>query len=465
MRELTERALLQQYAPVGALVDGHGTILYLYGRSGLYLEPAAGEAGMNILTMAREGLRRDLASAVHWAVARKEEVRRPGLRVKTNGDVVTVNLTVRPIAADTGAPGEPALYLVILEKVPPAEHEQAGDVAVAPAGAGSAGADADARIATLQRELRVKDEYFETANEELQTSNEELKSSNEEMQSVNEELESTNEELATSKEELQSVNEELATVNAQLVAKVAVLSRANNDIANLFAATGIGTIFVDHHLSIQRFTPAAAEVINLIPSDVGRPVGHIVSNLVGYDRLLEDVQAVLDTLVPSEIEVQTRAGAWFLLRIRPYRTLENVIEGAVISFTEISEVKRAQAALRESESLRRLAVVVRDSNDAVVVHDLEGRIRAWNPRAAWLYGWSEAEALAMHVSVIIPEGLREAALAEVRQHSGAVVLEPYRTQRLAKDGRIVEVLLTASALVDEAGETYAVATTEREVAK
>ena len=153
---------------------------------------------------------------------------------------------------------------------------------------------------------------------------------------MNEELQSTNEELETSKEELQSVNEELATVNAELQHKVADLSRVNNDMNNLLAGTGIGTIFLDERLHIQRFTPAVTQIINLIHSDVGRPVGHIVSNLVGYDRLVADVQDVLDTLVPRDVEVQTRAGAWYLLRIRPYRTLENVIEGAVITFTDIS---------------------------------------------------------------------------------------------------------------------------------
>ena len=211
--------------------------------------------------------------------------------------------------------------------------------------------DIDGRIAALEQELRAKEEYLQTTIEELETSNEELKSTNEEMQSVNEELQSTNEELETSKEELQSVNEELATVNAELQTKVADLSRANNDMNNLLAGTGVGTLFVDQQLRISRFTPAATQLINLIPTDVGRPVGHIVSNLVGYDRLVEDVQAVLDTLVPKETEVQTTAGDWYQLRIRPYRTLDNVIEGAVITFVDITRSKQVEEALREAREL------------------------------------------------------------------------------------------------------------------
>jgi two-component system CheB/CheR fusion protein len=282
------------------------------------------------------------------------------------------------------------------------------------------------------------------------------------MQSVNEELQSTNEELETSKEELQSVNEELATVNAELQQKVVDLSRANNDMNNLLAGTGIGTVFVDYQLRIQRFTPAVTQVINLILSDVGRPVDHIVSNLTGYDRLMPDVKAVLDTLAPKEVEVQTKAGAWFLLRIRPYRTLENIIEGAVIAFVDITEMKRVQQALREANALRRLAVVLRDAHDAITVHDMEGCILAWNPGAERMYGWSEVEALAMNIRDQIPASRRVEELAVVQRLGRADILEPYRTRRVAKDGRLVEVWLTATALVNKAGQVYAIATTERE---
>ena len=340
LRELTEQALLQQVIAAGALVNGHGDILYLHGRTGMFLEPAPGEAGINnILKMAREGLKNDLTIALHKAAGIKETVCHPGLSVKTNGHFTAVNLTVRPVTAGAGASPESPLYLVILEEA----HlgvESRGRRSEA-----SSEIDTDARIVQLKQELRDKEEYLQSANEEMQSSNEELKSSNEELQSVNEEMQSTNEELETSKEELQSVNEELSTVNTELQIKMLDLTRLNNDMNNLLSGTGIATLFVDHQLRILRFTPTASEIINLIPADAGRPVAHIVSNLVGYDRLVADTQSVLDTLIPKEVEVQTTAGRWFTLHIQPYRTLANVIEGAVMTFVDITEVVRVREAL------------------------------------------------------------------------------------------------------------------------
>jgi two-component system CheB/CheR fusion protein len=466
LRELTESALLQQAALTGALVNGQGDILYLHGRTGLYLEPAPGEAKVNnILKMAREGLRRELSTALHKADGTMEVVRRPGLRVKSNGGFTTINLTVSPVPPDPAAvkSAVPNLFLVVFEEAPAESQARAKIAGITKPveSAGENGLDMDARIAALKQELRAKEEYLQTSNEELETSNEELKSSNEEMQSVNEELQSTNEELETSKEELQSVNEELATVNAELQTKVADLSRANNDMNNLLAGTGIGTIFVDHQLRILRFTPAVTQIINLILSDVGRPVGHIVSNLIGYDRLSEDVKTVLDTLVSKEVEVQTTAGAWFAMRIQPYRTLDNVIEGAVITFADITRLKEAQAMLQEYERLRRLAVVLRDSNDAITMQDLEGRVLAWNPGAERLYGWSEAEALAMNVRDLVPENCKTSALTVIRELAQSRVLEPCSTQRVAKDGTVVDVWITSTALVNASGQVYAIATTER----
>ncbi|RPJ65494.1 MAG: PAS domain S-box protein, partial [Alphaproteobacteria bacterium] len=235
------------------------------------------------------------------------------------------------------------------------------------------------------------------------------------------------------------------------------------DMNNLLSGTGIGTIFVDHQLRIMRFTPQVTYVINLIPTDVGRPVGHIVSNLLGYDRLVEDIKEVLDTLTPKDIEVQTKKGAWYLLRIRPYRTIENVIKGAVITFTDITEMKRAREILKESEAIRRLAIVVQDSSDAIILQDMEGRILAWNPMAERMYGWSEAEALKMNINSLVPESLKAEELDVLKKLSHAEVLEPYRTQRLTKDSRNMEVWLTATSLVNEANVIYAISTIEREI--
>jgi two-component system, chemotaxis family, CheB/CheR fusion protein len=465
IRELTEQALLQQFVPSSALVNDQGDILYLHGRTGMYLEPAPGAAGIsNIVKMAREGLGRDLTMALQKAAGTEAIVRCPGLRVKTNGQFTLVNLTVCPVAVGSAATPASHLYLVILEDAPSPAPESVQQAAVpASAEASCAESDAEARIAALKQELRSKDEYLQSTHEELESSNEELKSSNEEMQSVNEELQSTNEELETSKEELQSVNEELGTVNNELQTKVVDLSRANNDMNNLLAGTGIGTVFVDHQMRIMRFTPAASAIINLILSDVGRPVSHIASNLVGYDHMVADVQAVLDTLTPKEVNVQTTEGKWHTMRILPYRTLDNVIEGVVICFVDITEAVQTREALRKANELLRLAVVVRDAHDAITVQNLDGRILAWNPGAVRMYGWSEAEALLMNVRDRIPQELREEALATLARIARAEILESYQTHRITKQGAVLAVSIISTALLNDAGEMYAIATTERTI--
>jgi two-component system CheB/CheR fusion protein len=277
------------------------------------------------------------------------------------------------------------------------------------------------------------------------------------MQSVIEEMQSTNEELETSKEELQSLNEELSTVNAELQSKVVELTNANNDMNNLLASTDIGTLFVDLQLRITRFTPNATQVINLIQTDVGRPLTHIAANLTGYDRMVDDVHQVLDTLIPKEVEVQTRSGAWFLMRIRSYRTLDNVIEGAVIAFVDITERKRL-------ESLARLAVIVRDSNDAITVQGLDGRILAWNRGAERLYGWHENEAVQMNIADTFVDDGYAAFAATARQLHPGQSAGSFRSKRRTKDGRLLEIEMNITRLSNEAGEMTTIGTTERIVA-
>ncbi len=461
LQQLTEQAVMRHFAPVGALVNERGDILYLLGRTGRYLEPAPGEATMNIFRMAREGLRGDLTIALHRAVSLGVPTRNPGLRVRSDGGTTTVNLTVVPVPPDEEIPAPPGLFLVLLEEIAAAEPRSTEGAVDAVDAVAEPLPDLNEYILRLKQELRTKEEYLQTAVEELETSNEELRSAHEEMQSVNEEMQSTNEELETSKEELQSVNEELATVNSELQTKVQDLSRSNNDMNNLLSGTGIGTIFVDHDLRILRFTPTISALINLIETDTGRPVDQIRSNLETYDGLAADIRDVLSTLAPKDLEVQAKTGEWYLLRIRPYRTLENVIEGAVITFTDISALKKAEAVVRDSQALRRLAVVVRDSRDAIIVQDLGGRIMAWNPGAERLYGWSEAEALERSYRSLLVEVEAGQAMAELRLRAEDGKLEPLRQTRVGKEGQPMQVALIPSVLVNDGGEVYAIATTER----
>lgn len=393
LRELTEQTLLQKVTPCGALVNSRGDILYLHGRTGHYLELSPGETGVNnIVKMAREGLRENLTIALRKAVAGNETVNCPALRVKTNGEFTTINLSIFPIVREAETVSEPPLYLIVFSEIPGGSSELTKDGAKEKKQGRKKdiSSDSETRIAALMKELQAKEEYLHTTNEELETTNEELKSSNEEMQSVNEELQSTNEELETSKEELQSVNEELSTVNAELHAKVADLSRINNDMNNLIAGTGIATVFVDHQQRILRYTPAATHIINLIQTDAGRPIGHIVSNLLGYNNLSRDVQVVLETLIPKELDVQAKDGSWYTMRIIPYRTMDNVIEGAVINFVNITESKKIEDDLIMSETRYRL--LFESAKDGILILDAEtGMIVDVNPSLTELLGYSEEE--------------------------------------------------------------------------
>ena len=448
LRELTEQTLLQQIAPAGALVNGQGDILYLHGRTGLYLELPPGEAGINnILKMVREGLQRELATALHKAAVTKEIVRCRGLSVKTNGHFSPVNLAVLPVTEGSAAKFETPLYLVTLEEASALDLAHPDHPVETSEWDGSS--HADAHVAELKLELLAKEEYLKASREELETSNEELKSSNEEMQSVNEELQSTNEELETSKEELQSVNEELFTVNVELQTKVADLSRANNDMNNLLAGTGIGTVFVNHHLRILRFTPAITKIINLIPGDVGRPVGHILSNLVGYDLLVADVQAVLDTLVPKEVEVQTKDGKWYTMRLQLYRTLDNVIEGAVITFVDTTEMKLTEAALRDSQThFRQLAASL---PQLVWTCFPDGRYDYLSPQYVEFTGLSEAQQLGFRWLDQVHPGDRGRVISV--WNKAVAIGEPFTVEfRLHHHGGDFHAFETrASALRDVAG--------------
>lgn len=456
LRELTEQSLLQHIAPAAALVNAQGDILYLHGHAGMYLEHTSGEPRVNnILKMAKEGLQADMTIALHKADGTGDVIYHPSLCVKTNGHFTQINLSVHPVRIGHTSQSDAKLFLIILEevlfpKLPPPNTLQS-----------EVNGGIDGRIEALNLQLRSKDEYIQSTREEMESANEELKSSNEELQSVNAELQSANEELEATKEEMHSANQELALLNTELSSKLIDLAHANNDMNNLLVGTGVATVFVNHHQHILRFTPSASLITNMILSDVGRPVAHIATNLVSYNNLSADTQAVLDTLIPKELEVRSKEGKWYMMRIQPYRTLDNVIEGAAISFVEITEMVHTREALHKAGELAHLAVVVHDALDAIAVHDLNGKMLVWNLSAEKMYGWSETEALAMSAAERIPADLRDDELAKIYRLTQADILQPYQTRRLTKGGIGVEVWLTATALLNHRGQMYAIATTER----
>ena len=333
---LAEHMLVQQFCPAAVLTSDTGDILYTSGRTGKYLEPTVGKANLNIFAMARDGLRVELTSAFSAALRDDRLVTVHGVKVGTNGGTQLVDVTVQRVAEPKELRGT---VMVAFSDVPNDKVEKRSGRRAA----------AGLAAAKLEKELIRAHDEIQITREEMQSSQEELKSTNEELQSTNEELQSTNEELTTSKEEMQSMNEELQTVNHELQSKVDELSRANNDMKNLLNSTDIGTLFLDGDLRVRRFTTPTASIIKLIPSDAGRPLTDMARD-IDYPELVDDAREVLRTLVFKEKLVSGTRGRWFTVRIMPYRTLENVIDGVVLTFNDASSTKTMEALLRQQTS-------------------------------------------------------------------------------------------------------------------
>jgi len=333
-----DQLLLQRYSPAAVLVTKEGDILYVSGRTGKYLEPAAGKANWNLFAMSREGLGNALSEAFHKAVRQKAVVTLANVQVGPSGAAQFVDVTVHPVASPQALQG--TFMVVFTDVVTPsslAELVQSDEATLG-----------TTRLSEMAHALQQAHTELQATRDEMQTSQEELRSTNEELQSMNEELQSTNEELTTSKEESQSVNEELQTVNQEMQTKVDELSRTGNDMKNLLDSTDIAILFLDNALLVRRFTPATARVIRLIPGDVGRPITDLVSALE-YPSLAADTLQVLRTLVPVEKEIAARDNQWFTVRIMPYRTQENRVDGVVITLTDITASKALEAALRKAQ--------------------------------------------------------------------------------------------------------------------
>ena len=367
--EMTRHVLIQCFAPPSVVTDFKGEMLYVHGETGKYLRPAVGQPSLNIVEMAREGLELELLAAIHRAAADNMVTLNREIQVKTNGHFTAVALSVRRLPNPYS--GEDLLLVTFQDAPTPPKGRRKRISKPAEIG----------RVEELERELSYTRENLQATIEGQQASNEELKSTNEELQSTNEELQSTNEELETSKEELQSVNEELITVNAELQAKIEQLAGMQNDMKNLLDNINVGTVFLNEHLIIRRFTRDATKVYRLAPSDVGRPLADIKSNLENED-LLEKAQIVLETLVPFEQEIRTQNDTWYLARIQPYRTLDNVIEGVVMTFSDISKRMVAESLVQTARDMAES--IVDTVCEPLIVLDAELKVVSAN-RAFYQY--------------------------------------------------------------------------------
>ena len=357
-------AIAERYAPAYVVVDAQGDVLHFSGRIGRFLEPLSGVASLNVINLVHRDLRVDLRGALHRAISEGRRVETPHLVLQQDDRATGLNLVVEPVA------GGDVTSLVVLFQ----------DMGPLPEGTGTGDRLEDGEhVERLEAELRLTRDRLQATIEELESTNEELKSSNEEYQSINEELQSASEEMETSKEELQSVNEELQTVNGELGHRVAELGRSNSDLKNLLEATQIATLFLDNDLRVRSFTPFATEIFHLLETDVGRPLGHVVSR-VDYGDLQDDVRRVLKTLVPIErTVVDPVTQRHFAAKVLPYRSVDNYISGAVVTFTDLTAVRQAETALRASETrLQALLsassqVIYRMNADWSEMIDLSGR--------------------------------------------------------------------------------------------
>jgi two-component system CheB/CheR fusion protein len=383
---------------------------------------------VDVSDLARPELRLELRAALHRAFDQGEASLSIPIMVRFNGDARRVYLQVRPLAPA----GEEGSRRAIVFFVEGEAMESAAAVAVDTRTAGET-------VRRLAEELRLTQVRLSTMREDSEAANEELRAANEELQSINEEYRSTSEELETSKEELQSVNEELLTVNNELKLKLDSVSRAHSDLQNLMAATDVATLFLDPALTINWFTPRLAELFNVTANDAGRPITDFTHQLE-YDRLPADALQVMRDLAPVEREVRSAAGSWFLMRLRPYRTTDDKIDGVVVTFVDITGRRRTEEALRQSdEQLRQETRLVELTHTPIFVWDMDGGIVQWNRGSEQLYGYTRQMALGRRRDALLPSevpGGSFDAVIETLQASGHWAGEFGQS---ARDGRRLTV--------------------------
>jgi len=430
---LAHRQALERIAPPSILVDEAHRAVHLSESAGRYLQPSGGPLTGDVSDLVRQELRFDLRAALHRSFERGETTLSAPIPVKFNGVAHRMYFQVRPIPGAQGD-GHPRHALVVFiegEAVEPA----LADATPAP----EEGRAAHETIRRLEQELQLSESRLRTTREESEATNEELRAANEELQSINEEYRSTSEELETSKEELQSINEELQTVNSELKLKLESISRAHSDLQNLMAATDFGTLFLDTALRIKRFTPKLNEIFNITVSDEGRPITDFTHRLE-YERLADDARKVLRDLTPIEREVPGRKGGWYLVRLRPYRTVDDKIDGVVATFVDISERRHTEDALKKSDALlRQESRLIAVSRTPMFSWELDGGIVDWNRGCEELYGYTKAEAVGKTKKELLKTTVPGSSFERLKQELEKAGTWSGEIQHVTKDGRTLSV--------------------------
>jgi two-component system CheB/CheR fusion protein len=435
---LTDNLLLQQFSPASILVTTQGNILYLTGNTGKYLTPAAGKASMNIFTMAREGLQNELPIAFRKAIKNYEKLILHNVKIEANGGTLVVDVTIQQIEKPLALKGK---LIVLFTDVP-------FDKQKTTLRKKTKGTSTD-MYTEFELEIQRLNEDLHVTREEMQTSHEELKSTNEELQSSNEEMQSTNEELTTSKEEMQSMNEELNTLNAELQSKINVSERITNDMNNLLNSSEIATLFLDRELKISQFTSHSTKIFKLIESDIGRHYTDLANNLI-YPEMLNDATEVLRTLMFVEKTILSTDGLYYSIRIMPYRTLADKIEGLVITFINITKAKNIENALLETQNFLKLLIF--KVTGVIIALSSDGEIIEFNPEAEKFFGRKHNEVIGEnYFDLFIPEEARAKVASEMKQ----MLLNkmPNTFENLVKSANGLQLIIqwTAHKLFNEKG--------------
>jgi two-component system CheB/CheR fusion protein len=441
------RRVLDAYSPAYVVVDANHEVLRFSGATGRYLEPSPGAASLSLMSLLHKSLRNAARAAMQQALSHRRTVVHEAVHLQADGQRQPLRLIAAPLHEDEGGKDLCVLAFAEIERPAADSASAATDVSES------------ARVAALERELEAVRLQLQTAIDQQETASEELMSANEEYQSVNEELQSSNEELETSKEEMQSINEELQTVNAELHSKNDLLRRLNSDLQNLMDSTQIATLFLDAQLRVTGFTTGLGAVFHLRASDRGRPITEIAAR-IAYPDLEADVSQVLRSLEPIERVLRGLTGsATYLLRMRPYRSVDNVIDGVVLTFFDITEREVHQAERAN------LAAIVDSSQDVIIGYAPDGTITTWNPGAERVLGYSAAQIVGRSLSLLLPVGGEDqwpALLAACTHRNGTVRLE---TTWQRQDGRTLAIDVSCSAIVDAAGQVVSGAAIARDVSE